>query len=95
MITIIDAIYEKGVFRPLQAQNWEEYQRVRLHVEPVAEDAGRQWGSYESLLRTFSEMPKEAGIDEAEWARVESDIESEDLASLLKSAEEARTLMSG
>lgn len=35
-MTQIDAIYQNGVFKPLQTVKLQENQRVRLSVEPVA-----------------------------------------------------------
>ena len=54
MSTVIDAVYEGGVFRPLEPLECREHQRVRLHVEVLPEsDADRAWGTAASLAQTF------------------------------------------
>jgi predicted DNA-binding antitoxin AbrB/MazE fold protein len=50
----IDAIYEDGAFRPLQAPPFKEHQRVRLTVEAVgakAESAPGQESEWWTVLK--------------------------------------------
>ena len=42
-MTKVEAIYQNGVFRPLQEVGLPENQRVRLSVEPVAAADVRAW----------------------------------------------------
>ena len=42
-MTQVEAIYQNGVFRPLQKVGLPENQRVRLSVEPVAAADVRAW----------------------------------------------------
>ena len=42
-MTQIDAIYQNGVFKPLQELGLPENQRVRLSVQPVEDGDVRAW----------------------------------------------------
>jgi predicted DNA-binding antitoxin AbrB/MazE fold protein len=42
-MTQVDAIYQKGVFKPLQDVGLSENQRVRLSVQPVEAGDVRAW----------------------------------------------------
>ena len=42
-MTQVDAIYQNGVFKPLQDVGLPENQRVRLSVQPVEVDDVRAW----------------------------------------------------
>jgi predicted DNA-binding antitoxin AbrB/MazE fold protein len=42
-MTQVDAIYQNGVFKPLQAIGLRENQRVRLSVQPVDTSDVRAW----------------------------------------------------
>ena len=42
-MTQIDAIYQNGVFKPLQEVGWPENQQVRLSVQPIAAGDARSW----------------------------------------------------
>jgi predicted DNA-binding antitoxin AbrB/MazE fold protein len=89
MNTTIDAIYEDGVFRPLEPPGYRDHQRVRLHVELLPEsDTGRRWGTAESLAQTFDEMEPGGGIDDEEWAQVEAELKRRELADTEKTAAE-------
>ena len=43
MTFLVDAIYENGVFRPLEPVAMKENQRVALHVESVPQEDARTW----------------------------------------------------
>jgi len=42
-MTHVEAIYQDGVFKPLQSVGLPENQRVRLSVQPVNTDDARAW----------------------------------------------------
>ena len=42
-MSVIDAIYQNGVFKPLATVQLTENQHVRLHVEPIAGATARSW----------------------------------------------------
>ena len=42
-MTQVDAVYQNGVFKPLQDVGLPENQRVRLSVQPVEEGDVRAW----------------------------------------------------
>ncbi len=42
-MTQVDAIYQNGVFKPLQDIGLPENQRVRLSVQPVEAGDARAW----------------------------------------------------
>ena len=42
-MTQVDAVYQNGVFKPLQDVSLPENQRVRLSVQPVEVDDVRAW----------------------------------------------------
>jgi predicted DNA-binding antitoxin AbrB/MazE fold protein len=42
-MTQVDAIYQDGVFQPLQDVGLPDNQRVRLSVQPVETDDARAW----------------------------------------------------
>ena len=42
-MTHVDAIYQNGVFKPLQDVGLPENQRVRLSVQPVEASDARTW----------------------------------------------------
>ena len=42
-MTQVDAIYQNGVFKPLQDVGLPENQRVRLSVQPIDADDVRAW----------------------------------------------------
>jgi hypothetical protein len=44
-------------------------------------------------LKTFEEMPKDAGVDDAEWARIEAEMKEADLRDSEKTLEEIRRLL--
>lgn len=43
MTTQVEAIYQDGIFKPLQEVQLQENQRVRLSVQPVEEKDARAW----------------------------------------------------
>ena len=45
-MTHVDAIFQNGVFKPLQESGLPENQRVRLSVEPVEAGDVRAWGAW-------------------------------------------------
>jgi predicted DNA-binding antitoxin AbrB/MazE fold protein len=42
-MTQVDAIYQDGVFKPLQEVGLSDNQRVRLSVQPIETDDARAW----------------------------------------------------
>lgn len=42
-MTQVDAIYQQGVFKPLQAVELPENRRVRLSIQPVEANDVRAW----------------------------------------------------
>ncbi len=42
-MTEVDAIYQDGVFKPLEEPGLPENQRVRLSVQPIAACDARDW----------------------------------------------------
>ena len=43
MTYVVDAIYQNGVFRPLEPVAIEENQRVALRVEPIQKEDALAW----------------------------------------------------
>jgi predicted DNA-binding antitoxin AbrB/MazE fold protein len=43
MTYLVDAIYENGVFRPLEPVAMKEHQRVALSVEPIRKEDALAW----------------------------------------------------
>lgn len=39
----VDAIFQQGVFKPLQPVSLEEDQRVHLHIEPAIKETPLTW----------------------------------------------------
>lgn len=94
MATVIDAVYERGVFRPIHKPEIPERQKVRLQVLATPpEEPEREWGTYESMKKTFEEMPKDAGIDDEEWAKFEAEQKAADLRDLEETAQETAKLL--
>jgi predicted DNA-binding antitoxin AbrB/MazE fold protein len=47
----VEAIYQHGVFRPLEKIGLAENQRVRLHVEPVSPSNAQAWLDEAQILQ--------------------------------------------
>jgi predicted DNA-binding antitoxin AbrB/MazE fold protein len=82
MSFIVDAVYEDGIFRPVDEVSYPDRQRVRLDIEVLPGGSARRRGSAESLAHAFAEMDRLGRVDEAEWARLESERKAADLADL-------------
>ena len=50
-MTQVEAVYQRGVFKPLQKVDLAENQRVRLSVEPVEVSDVRAWLAETQKLR--------------------------------------------
>lgn len=76
----LEAVYENGVFRPLETPDLPDAQRVRLQVELITQGGtGRRRGTAGSLAQSFAEMEAGGGIDDEEWARFEAELKRVDL----------------
>lgn len=72
MVRQVDAVYEKGVFRPLEPFELGEHKHVRLTVEECV--APRSWVSQEPVNERREEMEwlaKESGPLAGQWVALE------------------------
>jgi predicted DNA-binding antitoxin AbrB/MazE fold protein len=90
MSLTIEAVYENGVFQPVGEVSYPDRQRVRLDIEALPGGPIRRRGSAESLAQAFAEMDRRGRVDEAEWARQESEQKTADLADLERIVVEQR-----
>ena len=51
MTYLVDAIYENGVFRPLEPVAMKEHERVALSVEPIRKEDALAWLEETDRLR--------------------------------------------
>jgi predicted DNA-binding antitoxin AbrB/MazE fold protein len=61
-MTVIEAIYENGVFRPIEPVGLEEKQRVSLCVEPLRQDQIEALAWIEKVSRFREQMAAEHGL---------------------------------
>jgi predicted DNA-binding antitoxin AbrB/MazE fold protein len=59
-MTVIDAIYENGVFRPLAPVSFKEKERVELHIEPTRQEDAKAW--MERVSRYREELKAKYGV---------------------------------
>jgi predicted DNA-binding antitoxin AbrB/MazE fold protein len=56
MDRVVDAIYEQGILKPLEALNLPEHQRVRLTIhEPLAESPDDALGAWQGVYDGLTE----------------------------------------
>ena len=60
-MTYVDAIYDGGVFKPLEPVEFQDQQRVRLAVQPVASSV-QQWLKevnefHEAIIKRVGVLP--------------------------------------
>jgi len=56
MTRVVEAIYEDGVLKPVEALEFPEQQRVRLVVEPIDAEPRDREAAYRRLLAGIEEM---------------------------------------
>ena len=59
-MTRVDAIYQGGVFRPLEPVCFEENQRVALSVEPIQKEDALAW--IEDVSRFREQVAARCGV---------------------------------
>lgn len=59
-MTYVDAIYDGGVFKPLEPVNLQNQQRVTLSFQPIEKESAKEWLA--RVRRRKAEFVKRVGV---------------------------------